>query len=127
WTLQNLGVGNKAQIDGARSRLNSADLEILVALDRVRSEVAGAHARTHARFARIRTCELAIQAGIEAFEEDMERIKGAEGLPLEVINSLRLLARSREQFLNAILDYNKAQFQLYVSLGKPPAELLMRP
>jgi outer membrane protein TolC len=127
WTLQSLGVGNKAQINVARSRLSSADMEILVTLDRVRSEVAGAYARTHARFAQIRTCELAITAGMHAFEEDMERIKGAEGLPLEVVDSLRLLARSREKYLNAILDYNQAQFQLYVALGKPPAELLLRP
>jgi outer membrane protein TolC len=127
WTLQNLGVGNKAQIDAARSRLSSADFELLVTLDRVRSEVAGAHAKTHARFARIHSCELAIKAGTDAFTEDMGRIKGAEGRPLEAIDSLRILAQSRIDYLNAILDYNKAQFELYVSLGKPPAELLLRP
>jgi len=127
WTLQNLGVGNKSQIAAARSRLSSADLEILVTLDRVRSEVASAHARTHARFARIGTCELAIKAGMQAFDEDLARIKGFEGLPLEVLDSLRLLARSREEYLKSILDYNKAQFELYVSLGKPPEELLVRP
>jgi len=127
WTLQNLGVGNKAQIDAARSRLSSADFELLITLDRIRSEVAGAHARTHARFAKIRSCELAITSGLKAFDEDMQRIRAAEGLPLEVIDSLRLLARARDQYLNAILDYNQAQFQLYVSLGKPPAELLVRP
>jgi outer membrane protein TolC len=127
WTLQNLGVGNKAQIDAARSRLSSADLETLVTLDRVRAEVAGAYARTHARFAQIRTSERAIRSGTQAFTEDLERIKGAEGLPLEVLDSLRLLARAREEYLRTILDYNKAQFELYVALGKPPGELLMRP
>jgi outer membrane protein TolC len=127
WTLQNLGAGNKAQIDAARSRLSSADLELLITLDHIRAEVAGAYSRTHARFAKIRSCELAITSGIKAFDEDMERIRAAQGLPLEVIDSLRLLARSRDQYLNAILDYNQAQFQLYVSLGKPPSELLVRP
>ena len=127
WTLQNLGVGNKAQIDAARSLLSSADLELLITLDRIRSEVAAAHARTHARFARIKSCELAIRAGQQAYDEDMTRIRGREGLPLEVVDSLRLLARSRTEYLNAILAYNKAQFELYVSLGKPPVDLLMRP
>lgn len=126
WTLQNLGVGNKAQIAAARSRLSSADFELLVTLDRVRSEVAGAYAKTHARFARIRSCELAIQAGTQAFAEDMERIQGAEGRPLEAIDSLRILAKSRIDYLNAILDYNKAQFELYVALGKPSSTLLLR-
>jgi outer membrane protein TolC len=127
WTLQNLGVGNKAQIDAARSRLSSAGFELLVTLDRVRAEVAGAHAKTHARFARIRSCELAIQAGRLAFAEDMARIKGTLGRPLEAVDSLRILAQSRIDYLNAILDYNRAQFELYVALGKPPSELLLRP
>ena len=127
WTLQNLGVGNKAQIDAARSRLSSAGLELLVTLDCIRSEVAAAQAGAHARFARIRSCELAIEAGRQAFEEDMIRINGQEGIPLEALDSLRLLARARVEYLNAILDYNKVQFQLYVALGKPPADLLMRP
>ena len=127
WTLQNLGVGNKSQIAAARSRACSADFELLITLHRIRSEVAAAQARTFARFARIRSCELAIKAGIEAFAEDMARIRGAEGLPLEAIDSLRLLAQSRIDYLNAILDYNQAQFELYVSLGKPPTEILFRP
>jgi outer membrane protein TolC len=127
WTLQNLGVGNKSQIEAARSRVSSADFELLVTLDRIRSEVAAAHARTHARFAQIRSCELAVQTSLGGFTEDMNRIQGQEGLPLEAVDSLRLLGRSRLEYLNAILDYNQAQFQLYVALGKPPAELLMRP
>jgi outer membrane protein TolC len=127
WTLQNLGVGNNAQIAAARSRASSADFELLITLDRIRSEVAAAQARTFARFARVRTCELAIEAGTQAFAEDMARIRGAEGRPIEAIDSLRILAQSRIDYLNAILDYNKAQFELYVSLGKPPSDILVRP
>src|SRR5262249_39596226 len=79
------------------------------------------------RFAQIRTCELALESGARGYAEDLERIRGSEGLPLEVLNSLRLLARAREEYLRSILDYNRAQFELYVALGKPPGELLMRP
>ena len=42
-------------------------------------------------------------------------------------HSLRLLARSRYAYLDAILDYNRAQFELYVALGQPPACTLARP
>jgi outer membrane protein TolC len=127
WTILNLGVGNKALIDAARSRLRSTNLEEVVVLNRIRAEVASAYARTHSRFAQIRVCELAIQAGREGFQEDMRRIIAHAGLPLEVVNSLRLLAASRVQYLNAILDYNRAQFELYVAIGKPPVEVLIRP
>jgi outer membrane protein TolC len=127
WTLQNLGIGNKSMISAARSRLSSADLELLITLDRIRAEVAASQAKTFARFARIRSCELAIDAGQHAFTEDMTRVRGAEGMPLEAIDSLRLLAQSRLDYLNVIIDYNKAQFELYVSLGRPPSEVLVRP
>jgi outer membrane protein TolC len=127
WTVLNLGVGNKALIDAARSRLRSANLEEVVVLNRIRAEVASAYARTHARYAQIRVGELAIQSALEGFQEDMRRIISHEGLPLELINSLRLLAGSRVQYLNAILDYNRAQFELYVAIGKPPADVLIRP
>jgi len=127
WTLLNLGVGNKALIDAAHSRLRSADLQQVFVLDQIRAEVAAAYAKTHARYAQIRTCELAIRSGTDGFKEDMTRILGHQGLPLEAINSLRLLARSRVDYLNAILDYNRAQFRLYVAVGRPPADLLVRP
>jgi outer membrane protein TolC len=127
WTVLNLGVGNRAIIDAARSRLRSANLDEVVMLDRIRAEVASAYARTHARYAQIRCCELAIQSGLDGFQEDMRRIIAHEGLPLEVLNSLRLLNRSRTAYLNAILDYNRAQFELYVAIGKPPADVLIRP
>ena len=40
---------------------------------------------------------------------------------------MRLLARSRYAYLDAIIDFNRAQFELYVSLGQPPADFLARP
>ena len=40
WTLQNLGVGNKALIDAARSRLRQSDYQQLIVLNRARAEVA---------------------------------------------------------------------------------------
>jgi outer membrane protein TolC len=122
-----MGVGNKSQIAAARSRATSADLELLVTLDRIRAEVAAAQAKTFARFARIGSCELAIEAATQAFAEDMTRVLGGAGLPLEAIDSLRLLAQSRLDYLDAILAYNQAQFELFVALGKPPSEILIRP
>src|SRR5262249_24283522 len=50
WTLRNLGVGNLALIRAAESRTRASNLRLVETLDRVRGEVARAHARTHARF-----------------------------------------------------------------------------
>ena len=35
--------------------------------------------------------------------------------------------RSRYAYLDAIVDYNRGQFELYVALGQPPANVLARP
>jgi outer membrane protein TolC len=127
WTARNLGVGNLALIRLAQSNVRANNFREIEVLDRVRAEVATAYARTHARFAQIETGEQAVQTGAKAFQEDMVRIKNKEGLPIEVLNSLQLLARSRYAYLDAIVDYNRAQFELYVALGQPPAKYLARP
>jgi outer membrane protein TolC len=127
WTLQNLGVGNLALINLARSRVGVAEYQQVAMLDLIRAEVAEAYARTHARFNQIGTSEEAVRSGMEGFREDLTRIEGFVGLPIEVINSLNLLARARTDYLNAIVDYNEAQFQLYVALGQPPADALSHP
>ena len=127
WTLQNMGLGNRAMIAAARARLSQSNYRQLEVLNRVRFEVASAYAETHARFAQIGTTEQAVRSASESFREDLIRIRGREGLPIEVLDSLRLLARARMEYLDAISDFNRAEFQLYVALGQPPADSLARP
>jgi outer membrane protein TolC len=127
WSLRNLGVGNVAMIRMARSNLRQEELRQIIVLDQVRTEVAVAQARTHARYAQIDTGERAVESGTKAFREDLYRIRNRVGLPIELLNSLQLLTRSRYAYLDAIVDYNRAQFELYVALGQPPAGVLARP
>ncbi len=127
WTVRNLGLGNLALVRLARSNLRQDELRSVIVLDRVRAEVAAAYARSHARYAAIGTGERAVEAGRKAFQEDLFRTRNGQGLPIELLDSLRLLGRSRLAFLDAIIDYNRAQFELYVALGQPPACTLARP
>jgi outer membrane protein TolC len=124
WTLRNLGVGNRALYNAAASRVRSSNYRQLQVLDRVRDEVAEAYARSRARFSQIDTSQQAVAAAQDAFAEDLRRIRGAVGLPIEVLDSLRLLGRGRNDYLNAIVDFNRAQLELYVALGQPAAEVL---
>lgn len=127
WTFRNLGVGNVALARAADSRVKQMRFRELETLNAVRAEVAEAKARTDARFLQIDAGEKAVKASGDAFSEDLARIKGGQGLPLELVDSMRLLGRSRYDYLDAIVDYNRAQFQLWVALGRPPAEVLARP
>jgi outer membrane protein TolC len=127
WTIRNMGLGNLAITRIADSRLRASQYREVEMLDRVRAEVATAYARTHSRFAQIETSERAVQSSTKAFQEDLVRTRNREGLPIEVLDSLRLLGRSRNAYLDAICDYNRAQFELYAGLGQPPADMLARP
>ena len=127
WTLRNFGVGNIALVKIARAQASANKFREVAVLDMVRDEVAEAYARTHARFAQIGDEEQAVLSASEGFRLDLERIKqgvpgqGNNPRPIEVLDSLNLLRQSKFEYLDAIIDYNQAHFQLYVALGQPPA------
>jgi outer membrane protein TolC len=133
WTIQNLGLGNVALIKLASARLRVNQFQQVEVLNMVRAEVAEAYARIHARYAQIGTYEDAVRSGYMAFHEDLDRTRlvGVDRprdiLPIELLNSFRLLAGARLDYLDAIVDYNESQFAMYVALGQPPADALAHP
>ena len=128
WTLQNMGVGNLALINIAKANLGVTQYQELAMLDQVRDEVAEAYAKTHSRYGQLLEDEQAVRSGIRGFSEDLERIKeAAEGLPIEVLNNLRLKALAEYEYLEAIVGFNRAHFELYVALGQPPPAVLRGP
>lgn len=131
WTIRNLGVGNVALIRIADARLKATRFQEIGILNMVRADVAEAYARSHARFAQINTTEAAVKSGLAGFKEDYDRayLRGREGeksrtLPIEVLDNFRMLARARREYLDAIVDYNRSQFELFVAMGQPPADAL---
>jgi outer membrane protein TolC len=62
-----------------------------------------------------------------AYRHDLIRIRSNLGLPIEVLNSLRLLRTARQAYVDTIVEYNQAHFELYTSLGNPPADMVVRP
>lgn len=127
WTLKNLGFGNRALIDAAAARMHAADWERLAVLERIRVEVANAYVLTKVRLAQLQTGEQAVAAAQDSWREDLNRIRAQQGLPIEAQESLRLLTSSRLRYLEAIVGYNRAQFELYAAIGQPPADALARP
>jgi len=126
WSLRNIGVGNKAMIRAADARWREADLALLDMLNRVRQEVVDAQIRTHAYYSQINVREIAVRTGLKAKREDMLRIRNQQGLPIETLDSLRLLRQARQEYIKTIVEYNRAHFELYTALGNPPADMLVR-
>lgn len=127
FTFQNMGIGNLAQIKASGSRVRQAELRQLDTANRVCAEVVEAHARTQAKLKQIDPTHQALESSKQAFSQDMIRIRGRQGIPIEVVDSMRLLGRSRLEYLDTVMEYNRSQFQLYVTMGQPPAASLARP
>jgi outer membrane protein TolC len=126
WSLRNLGVGNKELINIAQARWQQADLELLNTLNRVRQEVVDAQVRTHTYYSQLHLRERSVIAGLAAHNQDLIRIRSNEGHPIEALDSLRLLKQARQDYVETIVRYNKAHFELYTALGNPPANMVVR-
>ncbi len=127
WSLRNLGVGNKALIDAAHARLHTSELQELDVLDTVRDEVVTAYVQALAWLAQVKWHAQAVRSGEQAAKEDLIRVRGRQGLPIELLDSVRQVIEARRDYLNAIIDYNRAEVRLYVAIGNPPADMLARP
>ncbi len=117
WELRQLGLGERAVRAEASSRVRQAELRQVADLDRVSQEVVTAHTQVQARSGRIEIARTGIQAAEESFRLNRDRIQNAQGLPIEVLQSIQSLALLRREYLNAVVDYNIAQFQLWWAAG----------
>jgi len=127
WALRNLGVGNKALIDAARARLKTSQFQELDVLDGVSQEVVDAYVRALSWLDQVEWQAKAVRTGEAASKEDLARVRNRQGLPIELLDSLRQTIEARRDYLNAIIGYNRAEIRLYVALGNPPADMLARP
>ena len=122
WTAQNMGMGNLGKFRVARAERRIAELEFIRELNRVRDDVAVAYARMHANYAQIDIARRGMESAALSYAEDKRRvtstIRGA--LPIELLNSFRLLASARKEYLDSVVNYDIAQFAMYVALGQPP-------
>jgi outer membrane protein TolC len=120
WSLQNLGLGNRALARARQAEKCQAVADQLTAIDRVRREVAEAHATLAAARLQMAAADQRATAAERAYRADLSRTRNAEGLPIETLDSVRTLVAARQEAIAAVVAYNQAQFRLFVALGQPP-------
>jgi outer membrane protein TolC len=119
WTAENLGLGNLASQRRRRAQVLEAEAQRTRIVDRVRREVAQAQADAMLRRQELDLAKNRVRMAQEAYQEDLLRTRNLKGLPIEVLDSLNLLAAARQDLVQALVGYNLAQFQLYVAVGEP--------
>ena len=101
WTLLNLGAGNLALIKERRAQMGQAVAERLRTINRARDEVSASLAEARAAQNEIDIARGQLAAAELSYKEDLDRTKFRGGdkprdvLPIELLNSLDLLAGAR--------------------------------
>jgi outer membrane protein TolC len=119
WEVRNLGFGECAARREAQSRIDQARQRSLATMDRVAREVVEAATQVESRRRQIDTARDAVETALSSYDKNLDRIRNAQGLPIEVLQSLQALNAARREYLRAIADFNAAQFQLHRALGCP--------
>jgi outer membrane protein TolC len=121
WSLQNLGVGNRAIQKVTRSELESAQIEFTRVIDRIRREVVEGSTRSDTYRNEILLARKRVETSQRAYTEDLTRARNGQGRPLEVLSSASQLSAARQTLIRAMISYSQAQLQLYAALGNPTA------
>jgi outer membrane protein TolC len=119
WELRNFGMGEAAARDAARSRLEQVRLSQVRLMDHVAREIVEANTQALSLREQVGVAQSGILVASESYRRNVERIRGGQGLPLEVLQSIQALDQSRREYLRAVGDYDEWQFRLYRALGCP--------
>ena len=117
WQLENLGFGTSARQHRSRAGVDRVLAEQVQLMDRVARQVNEAATQVQARRPQIAVAQEGVTFAEAAVNRDFDRIKEGEGLPIEALQSIRLLADARREYLRAVAEYDEAQFQLQWALG----------
>lgn len=137
WQLEGLGIGNLARIKRQRGEQSKAVIDLFDEQDRVASDVTQAHAHLQSAAARVGQAERSLRTGLITYLESYEGLGQTSRFgdvlmliyrPQEVVYALKLLNIAFDEYFTTVADYNRAQFELFHSLGYPAAEIaVLRP
>lgn len=127
WSLQNLGFGNSAQQKRSRAERDQVIAARARTANRIAREVGDAYAKSESRKRQVSIAQQRLQSAIAGTREELERTRGGEGLPIEALNSVRLLGEAGLALVEAVGGYDLAQFELFVAIGQTPHSALPDP
>lgn len=119
WEVRQLGLGEKAARTEANSRIEQAKWREISTLDRIAREVVEATAQVNSRRQQIALAETAVAAAQRSYEQNRERVRNAQGLPIEALQAIQALGQARREYLRCVADYNSAQLAQQRALGWP--------
>jgi len=127
WETANLGFTDAAIRDRREAERKQADLQFMKVSDQVAAQVVQAEKSRLAARRQLQRIEAALPKALDSLQLNLKTIREAAGLPvpatrpIEVLQPIQALAQARAEYLDAVIDYNQAQFRLFHALGRAPA------
>lgn len=124
WELKNFGFGNRAQARERGAQLDLVAWQQRAVRAQVAAEVSEAARTAAARFSALDAAQTAVKEALELYRKLLESSFGMAGPqprydPLEPLLAIQALHQSRIQYLQQVIEFNRAQFRLYTALGQP--------
>jgi outer membrane protein TolC len=131
WRLQNMGLGNRAEIREQEAVYRRSQFAQVQLVDRVITQVVQSQALVDGWRQRVDITRLSLfgpnyeldGSVFQSLRLNFERVRAAEGRPLEVLDSIRSLSDLLDAYGQSVTDYERARFRLLISMGIPPDEL----
>lgn len=126
WEIRNLGFGNSADLAERRAMLEQAQLGLAEAQARAMSEIVEAAQLAGARAESLGLSEQAVKEATELYRINKEgtfNVVDAKNLfdALRPLQAIQVLNQARQNYLNAVIDFNRAQYRLVVLTGSAPS------
>jgi outer membrane protein TolC len=122
WQFDQFGLGNRGRIQETRAQLRQVELEKDKVHDYIVAEVREGYAHVLSLREQMGLSSMASARAQRAYELNRERIFENEGLPLEAMQSIQVLAEVQLMNLESVAGYSVAQIQLHTALGNPVGE-----
>lgn len=124
WEVRNLGFGNRADTAERRAVLEQAQFQMVEAQARASAEIVEAAQIVAAKYESLDLAEQAVKEASELYRINKEgtlNVVDAKNLfdALRPLQAIQVLNQARQQYLSAILEYNRAQFRLFTLIGNP--------
>jgi outer membrane protein TolC len=120
WELRNLGLGNRALQSERASQLRQTRLSGEQIRDLIAAEIARAYYQVQLRQRQMEAARGQVRAAAEALPLNFKGVQGGTLRAIEAQQAVQALAAARQQYVLAVIDYNRAQFQLLRALGQAP-------
>ena len=117
WRIGPGGLFDVSRINASKSRLSIAELNVEKIRNSIRRQVVESHARVQSALEQMTASRSGLTAATETLRLTRERKQLGVGVVLEDIQAQQELVRVRTDYLSAVAQFNKAQYELSRAVG----------